>query len=144
MDCRRATAADVPRLVQLAQLEHARSRFSGRRFDREYTAQAFEHAIGGLATLVLISATGLGFIGGMVQPNLFNRYLTAYELAWYAEDGSGIALLDGLTTWARRMRAVDLVVSNFADIKDPQRFARVMNRRGFAELGMTFTKNLEP
>jgi hypothetical protein len=144
MECRRATVADVPRLVQLAQLEHARSRFSGRRFDRDHTSRAFEHAVGGLATLVLISASGLGFIGGMVQPNLFNRYLTAYELAWYAEDGSGIALLEGLTTWARKMRAVELVVSNFAHIKDPQRFARVMARRGFDDLGMTFIKNLEP
>jgi hypothetical protein len=96
-----------------------------------------------MAALVLISASGLGFIGGIVQPNLFNRYLTAYELAWYAEDGSGMALLAGLTGWARKMRAVELVVHSYAQIVDAPKFARVMQRRGFEPLGMTFTKNLE-
>lgn len=142
MSVRRARLQDVPRLVRLAQIEHARSRFASERFDPVLVARNFEHAVTGLVTAVFISDTELGFIGGMAQPNLFNGRAVAYELAWYAEDGSGLALLRALTQWARSVRATDLVVHHYSGIQDDKRFARVMRRRGFAELGATFNLHL--
>jgi hypothetical protein len=140
---RRATAADVSRLVQLAQLEHARSRFKHLKFDRLVATRSMEQTVSGMFTQVFISDTGLGFIAGMVQPYLFNRFFCAYELCWYAEDGSGMELLAAFTEWARRMRAIELVVSNYAGIKEAEKFGRVMRRQGFDRLGDTWTKRLE-
>lgn len=143
MTVRRAVSTDIPRLLQLAQVEHERSRFRGARFDRAHCERGFAAAIGGMASVVLVSESGLGLIAGMVQGNLFNRFCTAYELLWYAEDGSGMELLRGLTDWARRMRAVELVVHDYAQINDAHQLSRVMARNGFSTLGTTYVKSLE-
>lgn len=142
MNVRPATVADVPRLTQLAQLEHAQSRFRDRPFDRAYAAHNFAQCINGLASRVFVSETELGFIAGIAQPKLFCKFHTAYELAWYAEDGSGFMLLTAFTDWAKKMRCLDLVVSNYAGIKDSEQFTRVMRRAGFELLGSSYTKSL--
>lgn len=142
MTCRPATLEDVPRLLQLAQREHALSRFAGKPFDPLVATRNLEQAIAGMLTCVLISDSGRGFIAGVLQSSLFNRFFIAYELAWYAEDGSGMALLGAFAEWARNMLALDLVVSNYAGIKDDARFARVMQRAGFQALGASYIKSL--
>lgn len=142
MNVRPATVGDVMRLTQLAQLEHAQSRFKDRPFDRSYAARNFEQCINGLASRVFVSEAELGFIAGIAQPKLFCKFHTAYELAWYAEDGSGFSLLKAFTEWARKMRCLDLVVSNYAGIKDNEKFTRVMRRAGFEMLGSSYTKPL--
>jgi hypothetical protein len=140
MSVRPATIADVPRLVQLAQVEHARSRFKDKPFDKLVAITNMEQAVTGLLTRVFIS--DCGFLAGMLQPSLFNRYFIAYELCWYAEDGQGMRLLAAFCDWAKKMRAVDVVVSNYAAIKDPHKFSRVMRRAGFAPLGASYIKPL--
>lgn len=139
---RPATVADLPRLTQLAQLEHAQSRFKDREFDRAYAAHNFEQCIKGMLSRVFMSESQLGFIAGCVQPKMFSKYMSAYELAWYSEDGSGMSLLAAFIAWARKMRALDLIVSNYAGIKDPEKFARVLRRSGFEMLGTSYTKKL--
>jgi hypothetical protein len=79
----------------------------------------------------------------MLQPMLFNKYFTAYELCWFSLDGSGIALLNAFCEWARKMRAVEVVLSNYANIKSDATFTRVMQRKGFQVLGTTYCKSLE-
>jgi hypothetical protein len=140
MTVRPAILSDVPRLVALAQIEHAASRFKDRSFNKFAATANMEQAVSGLLTRVFISDGG--FIAGMVQPSLFNRYFTAYELCWYAEDGSGMKLLKAFADWAKKMRAVDLVVSNYAGMKDESKFTRVMHRAGFEPLGTSYTKPL--
>lgn len=142
MTVRRATREDVARLTRLAQLEHARSQFNTDRFDPAVAARNFETCATGALSAVFISNTAPGFIAGFVQPGLYNGRMTAHELAWYSEDGSGLALLDAFTVWAQRMRATRVVVANFAGIKDAPKFTRVLNRKGFAFLGNTFSKSL--
>jgi hypothetical protein len=143
MDVRIATAQDVPALVALARIEHARSRFKDRPFDAAVATRNFEQAIAGMLTRVFISEERLGFIAGVLQPALFNRYFTAYELCWYAEDGSGIALLNAFCEWARKMRAVEVIVSNYAGIKEPEKFTRVMKRARFDPIGSSYCMKLE-
>lgn len=143
MDIRIATAEDVPALVALSRLEHGQSRFRDRPFDAAVAARNFEQAIAGMLTKVFISQGQGGFIGGALQPALFNKFFTAYELCWYAQDGSGLALLDAFCEWARKMRAIELVLSNYAGIKADVTFTRVMRRKGFHVLGTTYCKNLE-
>lgn len=135
-----AIPSDVDRLLELAQIEHAASRFKDKPFDRLVSTINLEQAISGMLSRVFISPGG--FIAGMLQPYLFNRYFIAYELCWFAQDGSGMRLLKAFAEWARKMRAVELVVSNYAAIKDESQFTRVMQRAGFSALGTSYTKPL--
>ena len=143
---RRATMDDIPALIALARMEHAISRFSDQPFDLSVVEQRLLAAIHGLATVVFVSENDSsidGLIVGMVQPNLFNRYTTAYELMWFSSGGEGMKLLGALTDWANRMRATSLVVHNYAGAKSSEAFTRVMTRKGFDVLGMTYSLELE-
>lgn len=143
---RRATRDDLPALCALALREHAQSRMSGHPVDMGRVETSFLGAIHGLASAVFVSEhDGVlgGLIAGMVQPNLFNRFTTAYELLWYAEDGTGLLLLAELKEWASRMRAVELVVHNYAGIADPDKFNKAMARKGFDPLGASYVAALE-
>lgn len=146
MIIRRATREDLSALCALAHREHARSRFSGQPFDAEKVQASFVGAVHGLASAVFVSESN-GQIGGLIvgitQPNLFNRYQTAYELLWYAEDGAGLRLLGALKDWSQRMRAVELVVHNYAGIEPPERFNKAMARKGFSQLGTSYVTALE-
>jgi hypothetical protein len=143
---RRATRDDLPALCALALREHAQSRMAGQPVDLPYVQANLLGAVQGLATAVFVSEKAgavAGMIVGLVQPSLINRYQTAYELLWYAEDGSGLRLLAALRAWARRMRATELVVHNYAGIADPARFNKVMARRGFGVMGTAYVSALE-
>ena len=143
---RRATRDDLPGLVALAQREHAASQFAHQPIDLEHVQASFLGVIHGLAGAVFVSEQGSelrGLIAGIVQPGLFNRRQTAYELLWFAEDGSGLRLLAALRDWACRMRAVQLVVHDYAGIADPTRFTKVMARRGFGVMGTAYVSALE-
>ena len=141
MIIRRATVDDIDRLVNLARMEHGASRMSKYPFDEAHVRHSFTGAINGMGSAVFVSETDskvTGLIAGMVQVNLFNRYLTAYELMWFAVDGSGMKLLATLKDWANKMRCIEFVVHNYAGIKDPSRFNKVMRRKGFDQLGTSF------
>ena len=143
MTVRCATTDDIPRLMELARAEHMDSRFKHEQFDSVVSARNFESAIRGMLTCVFISEKQGGFIAGMVQPCLHNKFMRAYELCWYAQDGSGLQLLDALTKWAKKMRALEVVVSNYAGMVPADKFTAVMKRKGFPILGTSYSKNLE-
>ena len=145
MTLRRATVDDVQALVQLAQVEHGQSRMAHTLFDHAFVAERFTAAVMGLSSVVFVSETEgavKGLIAGAVQQNLHNRYGTVYELMWFAVDGSGLKLLQALRDWARRMRATALIANNHAGIKDPERFNKVMARKGYVQLGASFMAQL--
>jgi hypothetical protein len=143
---RRATRDDLPALVALALREHAASQFAHQPIEMAQVQASFLGVIHGLSGAVFVSEQGgelRGLIAGMVQPGLFNRRQTAFELLWYAEDGTGLRLLAALRDWACRMRAVQLVVHDYAGIADPARFNKVMARRGFGVMGTAYVSALE-
>lgn len=143
---RRATPSDLDQLVTLARLEHAASAMRGQPFDEIVVRSRFVGTINGLATAVFVSETDGkldGVIAGMVQQNLHNRYSTVYELMWFSLSGSGIKLLQAIKDWANRMRATALVIHNYAGIKAHETFNKVMARKGFAPLGVSYVAALE-
>lgn len=143
---RRAVIDDIDQLVQLARLEHQFSRLAGTPFDQLVVTERFASTITGFATVVFVSERDGkidGLIAGMVQQNLHNRYATVYELMWFSIAGRGIQLLDALKAWANRMRATSLVVHNYAGIKPTETFNRVMARKGFDTLGVSYVTALE-
>ena len=143
MNCHQAKLSDIPRLLQLAEIEHGRSQFKEQKFDAAFSQYNLEQAVSGALSRVFISDAQGGFIAGVMQPCLYNKFFRAYELCWYAEDGSGLALLDAFCDWAKKMRAVDVVVSNYAGLIPSEKFTRVIKRKGFKHLGSTYSKQLE-
>ncbi len=146
MIIRHATVDDLDGLVNLARLEHAASRMSKYPFDEARVRQSFTGAIGGMGSAVFVSETDgqvTGLIAGMVQVNLFNKFLTAYELMWFSLDGSGMKLLATLKDWANKMRCIEFVVHNYAGIKSHDTFNKVMQRKGFDTLGVSYVAALE-
>ena len=141
MAVRRATFSDMPALLGMARKEHAVSRLSGHPFDEARVNESFHNFIDGMTTAVFISPGG--FILGGVQPLLFNRRWNAYEMAWFAEDGSGMDLLKALAKWSKDMRAVDLIVHNYAGVVPAEKFTKVLGRYGFSPVGSAYTKQLE-
>lgn len=137
---RRATVSDLPALLEMGRQEHAVSRLSAQPFDEARVLHSFRELIDGMASAVFISPGG--FIVGVVQPMLFNRRWNAYEIAWFAADGSGIALLKALSKWAKDMRAVDLIVHNYAGVVPAEKFTRALGRYGFSHIGGAYTKPL--
>lgn len=145
MTIRRATLQDLDELCRLSRLEHAQSRMSAQPYEPEKVRQSFSAAVTGMSAAVFVSETpdGLGgLIVGMVQGNLFNRFWSAYEVLWFATDGSGLKLLEALKDWAGRMRCTELVIHNYAGIKSPESFNKVMTRKGFGHLGTSFVAAL--
>lgn len=140
MTVRRAITEDITRLIELAREEHAVSRFARLPFDAQRVEESFLAMVNGMGSAVFMSEGG--YIVGVVQSMLFNRFWNAYELAWYSKDGSGMALLDALADWAHAMRAVDLVVHNYAGVVAPERFTKVLARRGFSQLGASYVKQI--
>lgn len=140
MTVRRAGTSDIGHLVVMARKEHERSQLSHIPFDAVKAEQSFISAIEGMATVVFVSPNG--FLAGMVQPLLFCRFWNAYELAWFSEDGTGLELLKAFTQWAKDMRAVDLIVHNYAGMVPVPKFNRVMKRKGFETFGVAYVKTL--
>ena len=140
MTARRATVDDLRHLLEMAQVEHAGSRFAHIPFDYVHAEKSFRHFIDGLSSVVFVSDGG--FIGGMVQPMVFSRLWNAYELAWFAQDGSGMELLNAFTKWAHQMRAINVVVHGYSGMVPPARMDRVMARRGFENQGSSYSKQL--
>lgn len=140
MATRRAVITDLPRLVELASAEHGRSRFASIPFEPMRAQQTLERFITGFDTAVFISERG--FIMGMVQALAFSRLWNAYEVAWYSEDASGMDLLKAFIKWADGMKALEVVVHNYAGVVDAERFSKVLGRKGFSPLGSSYIKKL--
>lgn len=140
MTVRRANLSDVPTLLAMAKAEHGHSRFANIPFDPVRAEQTFRAFIDGMATVVFVSPKG--FIAGVIQAMPFSRLWNAYEMAWYSEDGSGIDLLKAFTKWANDMRAVSVIIHNYAGVVDDKRFEKVVGRKGFKPIGASYSKTL--
>ena len=140
MTTRRATVGDLRHLMTMSQIEHEGSRFAHIPFDYVHAENSFRTFINGPASVVFVSDGG--FIGGMVQPMVFSRLWNAYELAWFAQDGSGMDLLNAFTEWAHNMRAINVVVHSYSGMVSAARMDRVMGRRGFENQGSSYSKQL--
>jgi hypothetical protein len=140
MTPQRAVPADIPMLMAMARQEHALSQFANIPFDDARAEQTFRVFIDGMATVVFI--TEGGFIMGMVQPLAFSRLWNAYEMAWFSEDGSGLDLLKAFTKWAVGMRAINVIVHNYAGMVPAEKFNKVLHRKGFKTLGASYSKHV--
>lgn len=132
-----ATDADIPALVAMAGQFHAthERRFD---FDQDHMAANFEAWVRSPACVVLVHAQG--FIAGAVMPSASNpRWLAAYEILWWSEDGGGLVLMRAFEKWACDMNASEVKFSHPAS--NPT-LPRVLVRLGHVPAEIAYTKGL--
>lgn len=136
---RHASLTDAPRLIELARKEHAMSRWAAEPFDETHVAGLIGSFLQTIGCTVLMSAGG--YFAGLVQHMGFTRKRIAVEFAWFAEDGSGFALLRAFEAWALRMNVHSVLVHSYIEADDEGRLARALTRRhGYSRLGPAFIK----
>jgi hypothetical protein len=104
---RRATAADIPRIMEMGRKFHAAHQPPWP-WDDASTADVVAHIInGGFAAV-----TDSGFILGVLAANPISRdWIVAKEFIWWAEDRSGLALLAAFRAWAKEQGANEIQLS---------------------------------
>lgn len=113
-----ATAADVLPIVDM--IERLRGAVRGPvAVDRSWTAATVARLIASPDGAVWRSDGG--FIAGSLQPTVISPSLIAMEHGWYAEDRSGIALLNEFELWAKSRGAALIQLSTGADGLDLSR-----------------------
>jgi hypothetical protein len=133
---RYAQPADIDRIVDLARREHAASVWANRvAFSPQHAKDTIESFL--WTPMRTIVMTDGGYLLGLVQSVGFSPVLAAMEYAWYAEDGSGLALLKEFDQWAKRMGAQTLIVHDYFTASEEQsRLSGVLRRRyNFTSLG---------
>lgn len=135
---RPANQSDVPRLVELAREEHARSPWAKHEFEAAAVRATITQFIYGVGR-TLITTDG-GYLAGLLQPIGFSRQMLALEYAWFSTDGRGMAMLDRFLQWASNMGATSVVVHSYmGDDRLPNILRR---RRGFVQLGQAMVRDL--
>jgi hypothetical protein len=133
----RATAADVPRIVDLGARFHAYSCHRGIPFDAEAFRGVAERLVEGGA--VFLSDDGM--CGGLVSPLYFNpAFSVAVELFWYAPNG-GKGLREEFEAWAEEQGVSAIQFSAMADDHLPA-VTRLYRRAGYAPIETLFLKRL--
>ena len=80
--------------------------------------------------------TARGFLAGMCAEEPSGAYRIAHELFWWAEDGSGAALLKAFEDWAAEQGCHEVNLSH----PYGSRAEVVMKRNGYAPKTLTWSK----
>lgn len=135
---RLANHTDLPRLVELARSEHGGSPWAGIPFDAAQTGATMSSFVTGFGRTLLCSEGG--YLLGFVQPLGFSKKLVALEYAWFATDGSGLALLRRFQEWARSMGAIRVIAHDYAG---DGRLSKVLCRHGWESVGEALSLSIE-
>ncbi len=137
---REAVVADIPRLLDMG------ARFAERAglvdhvgYNPDDMADTFRLMIENPAHLVLIGESGA--VGALSGPHPFNHAHTiAQEVFWWSEGREGLRLLQAYEDWAaERCHSVGMIT---LEAVEPDRTARLFERKGYRPLERTFLKVL--
>ena len=137
MTVRPGTVADVPRMVELA----------GRFYDASGLPMPFERAAVEAQMLACVTEPGRcglvsegGLICGALAPLLSApSWIMAVEIVWWAEDGSGLALLRAFEAWAREVGANEVRMTTLHRMP---RTGRAMERLGYRPEEISYSRML--
>jgi hypothetical protein len=136
---RQASDADLPRLLELARVHHAKMTGLPPLDDDSFLATA-RGAIEAKTTVILM--TDGGSICGGVHPFYFNRAVSAgVECWWHAEDGLGRETLRAFEEWARSMGASRVVMSGDATHRT-EALQRVLRICGYGAINFSMSKDM--
>lgn len=141
---RPATAADIPRMVELGRAMHAESPvFSRMRFDPEKLAATIAHMIdspGGFAYVAVHGGQVVGGLVAMAAPHYFSPDLVACDLAFFmAADHRGglsmVRMVGEYVRWAQGMGAVLIQLGLMTGVNVGQTEA-LLTRLGWHRAGL--------
>ena len=93
---------------------------------------------------LLVSDNGgiKGAVCGLISPSVYGRFMTATDLFWYAEDGSGFSLYKNFVAWAESFDLVKQInfMNSFKIQAEDTRMDTLMNRLGFHTTGRHYTR----
>lgn len=133
---REATPEDIERIIDMAY------RFNDKYMDIPLSPWKLEdtviHCCFNEAAVMLVSDTG--FIAGLVSEDLVRDWTYLIEIAWYAEDRSGIALLNEFERRAKQF-AVDEIRMSVLNTSDPS-VTKLLQRKGYTKSEIGHSKRL--
>lgn len=84
--------------------------------------------------------SGRGMIGGYSWPSLWSRdHLIVMEAFWWAQDGSGAALMDAFEDWAMSLGTKDIRMAYLHRL-EPEKVERKLRNRGYVPLETVMVK----
>lgn len=127
---RPATMRDISRLIDMVERLAASVR-GPQRVCRIKTGETLSGLLSDPQGVVFVSDAG--FIAGRIMQTIISPDPVAFELGWYAEDRSGIRLLDAFEVWARKKGATLIKMSCAGGVVQS-----ILERRGYcvAEIQM--------
>lgn len=132
---RRATDADLDRIVELGAAFHAYSPYREIAFDPE----GFRSFAGQLIECGAVFLSEDGMLGGLLVPLYFNpAVVMGAELFWWAGK-TGKALRDAFEAWARDEGAHGVQFSGLTDQRE-ETIRKVFERAGYARAETAFFK----
>lgn len=134
---RRATAADVPRIVEMGRRHHAVVREVVPLVEEDFAEHVANVIKGGAAWV-----SPEGSLGAVIFPEAHNAgHLVAVETWWHAFDGHGAELLSAFHQWAWDMGAKSCMITTIHGHK-PEAMARMMAGRGWRQTHTVFRREV--
>lgn len=132
---RTATLGDMPFLLDCARKFHGASGWKCE-FNPAASEQTITSLIRGDEATIIRSPSGM--IGGQIAPFYASPdWRAAVELFWWAEGGSGRALLAAFEMWAKDMNADEIRMTSLASLP---RADGLLKRLGYAPAEISYTK----
>lgn len=129
---RRATAADIPRIIDM--IERLAAAVDGaQRVCRLRTGETVARLIASPSGFVMVSDGG--FIAGEITSTIINPDPVALEWGWYADDRSGLRLMRSFEAWAQQRGATLVKMSCNGGAAQ-----RILERAGYRLVEMTMVK----
>lgn len=136
---REATAADLPRVLEMGRRHHALCDDPAA-YDEASMAGMLSRVLADDSAVCLVSEGGS--LCGAIAPVFFNAgRVVAVELWWHAFDRSGAALLSAFEDWARSKGAHEVQAAAMQSYR-PDAVGRVFRRHGFAPRQAVYAKEL--
>lgn len=133
---RRATAEDLPRIIELGGQFLAASPYHDLGYDRPAFGEFATRMMDGAGAIFLSDD---GFIGGLLNPAYFNpSVVMGVELFWFART-EGKALREALETWARDAGAHGMQSTGLANEREAA-IRKVYERAGYRACEVGFIK----
>jgi len=132
---RRATAADLPRIVEIGRRHHEAAGNAG-----DYDPDAAASFAASLISGGVVFLSDDGMLGGMIAPSYSApSHRMAVEMFWSAEDGQGLALLRAFEAWAEEQDADEVRLSAVVGHRG-EAVGRLLRRKGYAPVETSYGK----
>ena len=142
---RRATEADIPRIVELGSRSMVDGPYAGKfKNNPEHSAKFASYIVGGAGLVLLWEEDGHvgGLIGFLVLPHYFNGEVVASEMMWYVEPehragGAAMHLM-----WEAQKEAKRMGATRMAFAAPNEEVGRIYRRFGYKPLETVYEKEL--